>query len=204
MTVNTRTNPSLRLKLRLLVNRQVMKMTTRRNNARKTTKMFVQLGVSQIVVLEQAVLRPLLEVKWVKLTMLYGTTSVLILSDIQVFWHWIMFPDWVPSVSTWIVLYAFLYTGSYRPICIFHMLSLLRMFYGLLASTRSIARCSRRGCLHAKKFADSGGGSRPLDAGSYCAKAREVLTTGGRQPEQRVPTGACKRRTVVVGRELGP
>ena len=48
MTVNTRTIPSLRLKLRLLVNRQVMKMTTRRNNTRKTTKMFVQLGVSQI------------------------------------------------------------------------------------------------------------------------------------------------------------
>jgi hypothetical protein len=64
-----------------------MKMTTRRNNTRKTTKMFVQLGVSQIVVLEQAVLPPLLEVKWVKLTMLYGTTSVLILSDLQVFWH---------------------------------------------------------------------------------------------------------------------
>ena len=127
MTVNTRTNPSLRVKLRLLVNRQVLKMTTRRNNTRKTTKMFVQLGVSQIVVLEQAVLPPLLEVKWVKLTMLYGTTSVLILLDIQVFWHWIMFPDWVPSVSTWIVLYAFLYTGSYRPIRIFHMLSVTNL-----------------------------------------------------------------------------
>ena len=52
MTVNMKTIPSLRLNLRLLVNRQVMKMLTRRNNMRKTMKMFVQLGTSQIEVLE--------------------------------------------------------------------------------------------------------------------------------------------------------